>query len=171
MGKLVIIEGTDGSGKQTQSQLLNERLYNEGIKVKKISFPDYDSPSSSLVKMYLNGDFGKDAQSVNAYAASSFYGVDRYASFKTKWAKEYENGYVIISDRYTTSNIVHQASKIDDFEIQREFKEYVSKNISSLDIEKIDCVGQTLSRLSFSNSIFIPFKISKRELGAITLDT
>ena len=102
MGKLVIIEGTDGSGKQTQSQLLNERLYNEGIKVKKISFPDYDSPSSSLVKMYLNGDFGKDAQSVNAYAASSFYGVDRYASFKTKWAKEYENGYIIISDRYTT---------------------------------------------------------------------
>ena len=116
MGKLIIIEGTDGSGKQTQSQLLHDRLYNKGIKVKKISFPDYESPSSSLVKMYLNGDFGKDAQSVNAYAASSFYGVDRYASFKTKWEKEYENGYVIISDRYTTSNIVHQSSKIDDFE-------------------------------------------------------
>ena len=116
MGKLIIIEGTDGSGKQTQSQLLHDRLYNKGIKVKKISFPDYESPSSSLVKMYLNGDFGKDAQSVNAYAASSFYGVDRYASFKTKWEKEYENEYVIISDRYTTSNIVHQSSKIDDFE-------------------------------------------------------
>ena len=121
MSKLIIIEGTDGSGKQTQSQKLYERLVHDNLKVKKISFPDYDSDSSSLVKMYLNGDFGKKPEDVNPYTASSFYGVDRFASYKMKWEKEYTEGYYIISDRYTTSNMVHQCSKISDSKDKNDF--------------------------------------------------
>ncbi|WP_314011271.1 thymidylate kinase [Pseudostreptobacillus hongkongensis] len=121
MSKLIIIEGTDGSGKQTQSQKLYERLVHDNLKVKKISFPDYDSDSSSLVKMYLNGDFGKKPEDVNPYTASSFYGVDRFASYKMKWEKEYKDGYYIISDRYTTSNMVHQCSKISDSKDKNDF--------------------------------------------------
>lgn len=121
MSKLIIIEGTDGSGKQTQSQKLYERLVHDNLKVKKISFPDYDSDSSSLVKMYLNGDFGKKPEDVNPYTASSFYGVDRFASYKMKWEKEYKEGYYIISDRYTTSNMVHQCSKISDSKDKNDF--------------------------------------------------
>lgn len=121
MSKLIIIEGTDGSGKQTQSQKLYERLVHDNLKVKKISFPDYDSDSSSLVKMYLNGDFGKKPEDVNPYTASSFYGVDRFASYKMKWEKEYKEGYYIISDRYTTSNMVHQCSKLSDSKDKNNF--------------------------------------------------
>ncbi|CAM3389797.1 dTMP kinase [Pseudostreptobacillus hongkongensis] len=121
MSKLIIIEGTDSSGKQTQSQKLYERLVHDNLKVKKISFPDYDSDSSSLVKMYLNGDFGKKPEDVNPYTASSFYGVDRFASYKMKWEKEYKEGYYIISDRYTTSNMVHQCSKISDSKDKNDF--------------------------------------------------
>lgn len=111
MGKLIVIEGLDGSGKATQAKLLTEKLISEGIIVKQVSFPDYDSNSSALVKMYLNGEFGTHADDVNAYAASSFYAVDRYASFKKDWQKDYETG-VIIADRYTTSNAIHQCAKL-----------------------------------------------------------
>lgn len=111
MKKLIVIEGLDGSGKATQAKLLTEKLVSDGIKVKQVSFPDYDSDSSALVKMYLNGEFGKRADDVNAYAASSFYAVDRYASFKKNWKADYEAG-VIIADRYTTSNAIHQCAKL-----------------------------------------------------------
>lgn len=111
-GKLYVIEGSDGSGKATQSKLLYERLLKEGKDVKLISFPDYNSDSSALVKMYLAGEFGKDVKDVNVYAASSFYAVDRFASFKKDWEDFYNNGGIIIADRYTTSNMVHQAAKI-----------------------------------------------------------
>lgn len=113
-GKLFVIDGTDGSGKQTQFQKLQERLDKEGIEYRTVSFPNYDSPSSSLVKMYLSGEFGKNAKDVNPYIASTFYAADRYATFKKDFQEYYENGGIILADRYTTANMVHQSGKIED---------------------------------------------------------
>lgn len=119
MGKLIVIEGLDGSGKGTQAQLLTKHLQEmqeiseQRRPVRKVSFPDYDSNSSALVKMYLAGEFGQKPGDVNAYAASSFYAVDRYASYKKDWEETYRTG-VIIADRYTTSNAIHQCSKLDE---------------------------------------------------------
>ncbi len=112
MGKLIVIEGLDGSGKSTQLELLPNSLKELGIDCKTVSFPVYNSQSSALVKMYLAGTFGKKANDVNAYAASTFYAVDRFASFKTDWGNYYNNGGTVIAGRYTTSNAVHQASKL-----------------------------------------------------------
>ena len=106
-GKLIVLEGLDGSGKATQAKLLAENLAAQGVPVQKITFPDYASDSSALVKMYL--------------AASSFYAVDRYASYKTSWGSFYEQGGVIIADRYTTSNAVHQCSKLP----QEQWEDYL----------------------------------------------
>ena len=114
MGKLIIIEGGDGSGKATQTQRLWQRLSEEGVHVQKVEFPNYSSPSSALVKMYLGGEFGTQPDDVNPYSASTFYAVDRYASYKTLWGDFYNQGGVILSDRYTTSNMIHQAVKIKD---------------------------------------------------------
>lgn len=111
-GKLITIEGLDGSGKATQTELLCNDLSDRGVKLHRVSFPDYDQPSSALVKMYLGGEFGTDPNSVNAYAASSFYAVDRYASYQKHWREDYLNGTLIVADRYTTSNIVFQLSKL-----------------------------------------------------------
>lgn len=115
-GKLIVFEGTDGSGKATQSKLLFERLLKEGYNVKKFSFPDYDDPSSTLLKMYLGGEFGDKPDSVNCYVASSFFAVDRIASYLKKWKTDLDEGAVIILDRYTTSNMVHQTSKLPNNE-------------------------------------------------------
>ncbi len=114
MGKLIVIEGLDGSGKSTQLELLPKNLLKNGINCKSVSFPDYDSNSSALVKMYLGGEFGKKPDDVNAYAASLFYAVDRFASYKTTWGEYYNQNGVIVSGRYTTSNAVHQTSKMDE---------------------------------------------------------
>ena len=111
-GKLIVIEGLDGSGKATQAKLLAQHLASQGLPVREVTFPDYASDSSALVKMYLAGQFGPHPDDVNAYAASSFYAVDRYASYKTDWGRFYEEGGVVIADRYTTSNAVHQCSKL-----------------------------------------------------------
>lgn len=111
-GKLIVIEGLDGSGKATQAELLCNALKQSGKQVQKISFPDYDSDSSALVKMYLDGQFGSDPDDVNAYAASSFYAVDRYAGYKRNWGKFYDEGGIVVADRYTTSNAIHQCSKL-----------------------------------------------------------
>ena len=111
-GRLIVIEGLDGSGKGTQAKLLTETLQEKGIPVRQVSFPNYQSDSSALVRMYLAGTFGQKADDVNAYAASSFYAVDRYAGYKADWGKFYEEGGVIVADRYTTSNGVHQCSKL-----------------------------------------------------------
>ena len=111
-GKLIVIEGLDGSGKATQAQLLAEELRRQGRKVREISFPNYKSDSSALIKMYLSGAFGSKPDDVNAYAASSFFAVDRYAGYKSDWGAFYQDGGVIIADRYTTSNAVHQCSKL-----------------------------------------------------------
>ena len=111
MGKLIVIEGTDGSGKSTQFRLMSQRLEKDGVAFKHIVFPRYDQDSSALIRMYLGGQFGTKPSDVNAYAASSFYAVDRFASYKMDWGQWYQDGGVVLSDRYTTSNAVHQASK------------------------------------------------------------
>ena len=112
MGKLIVIEGTDGSGKSTQLDHLIARLKKEELDFRKLRFPQYDKPSSALIRMYLGGEFGDDPNAVNAYAASTFYAVDRFASYAKDWKNYYNEGGVLLSDRYTTSNAVHQASKV-----------------------------------------------------------
>lgn len=111
MGKLIVLEGTDGSGKSTQFRLMAQRLTEENVEFRRLVFPRYENESSALIRMYLGGQFGTKPSDVNAYAASAFYAVDRYASYKQDWGKWYEDGGLILSDRYTTSNAVHQASK------------------------------------------------------------
>ena len=125
MGKLFVIDGTDGSGKQTQLQKLKERLEQEKIDYRVVSFPNYDSKTSTLVKMYLSGDFGKNAKDVSPYIASTFYAADRYATFQTEYKEYYENGGIILADRYTTSNMVHQAGKIKDKEERDKFLKWL----------------------------------------------
>ena len=119
-GKLIVFEGTDGSGKSTQFQALCARVEQTGTPFRRLVFPQYQEPSSALIRMYLGGEFGSRPGDVNPYAASAFYAVDRYASYKTKWGSFYEAGGIVIADRYTTSNAVHQCSKLppeqwDDF--------------------------------------------------------
>ena len=111
MGKLIVIEGTDGSGKSTQFKELSRHLEQDGTAFRHLVFPRYDQESSALIRMYLGGQFGSRPADVNAYAASTFYAVDRYASYKMDWGQWYEDGGLILSDRYTTSNAVHQMSK------------------------------------------------------------
>lgn len=111
-GKLIVLEGTDGSGKSTQFGRLCQRLEQANIPFQKLVFPQYQEPSSALIRMYLAGEFGTHPSDVNAYAASAFYAVDRYASYKKVWGEWYENGGLVVADRYTTSNAVHQASKL-----------------------------------------------------------
>ncbi len=111
-GKLIVFEGTDGSGKSTQFKRLCRRLEEEGRGFHRLVFPRYDNPSSTLLRMYLQGEFGSHPDDVNAYAASTFYAVDRYASWKQEWEGEYGRGGLFLSDRYTTSNAVHQACKL-----------------------------------------------------------
>lgn len=112
MGRLLVLEGLDGSGKSTQTERLREALLAAGEAVRQIKLPDYDAPSSTLVRQYLAGDFGDDPQAVNAYAASSFYAVDRVASFLLDWKKDYDAGSLILADRYTTSNPIYQMTKL-----------------------------------------------------------
>ena len=140
-GKLFVIEGVDGSGKATQTDLLYQALQNEGKTVRKISFPNYDSPSSSLIKMYLNGEFGTDPQAVNAYATSVFFAVDRFASFRTDWHSFYEAGGIIIADRYVTSNLVHQAGKIEDVAEKERYIQWLSHlEYDIFGLPRPDCV-------------------------------
>lgn len=127
-GKMIVFEGTDGSGKSTQFKLLCDRVNREGKSFRQLVFPRYDQPSSALIRMYLGGEFGKNPGDVNPYAASAFYAVDRYASLKQDWGDYYQESGLILTDRYTTSNAVHQGAKcspeerpdflrwLDDFE-------------------------------------------------------
>ncbi len=138
MGKLMVIDGLDGSGKSTQLGLLDQYLQSKGVAYRQISFPDYDQPSSALVKMYLAGEFGQAADSVNAYAASSFYAVDRYASYKKFWEEGYQNGDLIVAARYTTSNAIHQMAKLpkdmwDSYLEWLEYYEYVQLGLPKPD--------------------------------------
>lgn len=126
MGRLLVIEGVDSSGKATQTSLLLNNLKKMNLDVESIEFPDYKSNSSALVKMYLSGEFGKNAEDVNPYTASAFFAVDRAASYLKKWKKSLDDGKIIIADRYTTSNFIHQASKIADLKKKDEFLSWVS---------------------------------------------
>ncbi|MBR8701952.1 Thymidylate kinase [Fusobacterium sp. DD29] len=134
MGRLIVIEGTDSSGKETQTKKLFERFEREGKKVRKISFPNYESPACAPVKMYLAGEFGDNANKVNPYPVSAMYAIDRYASYKKDWGEFYENDGILITDRYTTSNMVHQASKIAD---ENEKKKYLDW-LEDLEYEKME---------------------------------
>ena len=125
MGKLFVIDGTDGSGKQTQFNQLKERLSKDKINYKVVSFPNYDSPSSSLVKMYLSGEFGTDAKKISPYIASTFYAADRYATYQIGYKDYYENGGIILADRYTTANMVHQAGKIGNKQERKKFLDWL----------------------------------------------
>ncbi len=111
-GRLIVFEGTDGSGKATQTALLCQTLAERGIPFRRLEFPRYREESSALIRLYLAGAFGSKPGDVNAYAASTFYSVDRYASYRQDWGPFYENGGLVIADRYTTSNAVHQTPKL-----------------------------------------------------------
>ena len=123
-GNLIVIEGIDGSGKSTQYKKLCERLEKENFEFRRIVFPRYDKDSSALIREYLSGGFGTNPDDVNAYAASTFFAVDRFASFKTDWGEYYNNGGLILSDRYTTSNACHQGSKLPEGE-RKEFLQWL----------------------------------------------
>ncbi|MCL1828851.1 MAG: thymidylate kinase [Oscillospiraceae bacterium] len=113
-GKLIVLEGVDGSGKSTQYEKLCSRLEAENRPFVKLVFPRYDKESSALIRMYLKGGFGSSPNDVNPYAASTFFAVDRYASHKEEWGAHYSSGGLVLCDRYTTSNAVHQGSKLPD---------------------------------------------------------
>jgi dTMP kinase len=111
-GKLIVIDGTDGSGKATQTRLLVERLRASGVPVEIISFPSYETPTGRIVRRYLDGEFGT-AQEVGAKLASILYAEDRYAakSLIERWLSD---GRIVIADRYVSSNMGHQGSLIHD---------------------------------------------------------
>lgn len=139
-GNLIVIDGLDGSGKSTQFELIKNKLISDGINVKAISFPDYDKPSSALVKMYLNGDFSENADDVNCYAASSFYAVDRYASFKIYWENSYKNGDTILASRYVSSNAIHQMVKLPESEWDNYLEWLIDYEYNKLGLPKADKV-------------------------------
>ena len=126
MGKVIVIEGSDGSGKETQTRLLFEYLQAQGQPVRKMTYPNYESDSSALVRMYLGREFGGDAFAVNPYVTSAFYAVDRFASYLKEWKEFYESGddHVVICDRYVTSNMLHQAAKLDTPEEKTAFLDW-----------------------------------------------
>lgn len=141
MGKLIVFEGTDGSGKATQTELLYRYLAEKAFPVKKVEFPNYQSPSSGLIKMYLRGDFGAHPNDVSPYVASTFYAVDRFAGFKTEWGNFYNEGGLILADRYTTSNLIHQMSKIADPVDREKFAAWlVDLEYKKFQLPEPDCV-------------------------------
>lgn len=139
-GKLIVLEGIDGSGKSAQYRRLCAKLERDGIKYDHIVFPRYNNPSSALIRMYLGGEFGKHPGDVNAYTASTFYAVDRFASFNQEWGEIYNNGGLIISDRYTTSNAVHQGSKLSGDEQREYFKWLADLEYEKMGLPKPDLV-------------------------------
>lgn len=139
-GKVIVIDGLDGSGKTTQFELIKKELQAKNTPVKAISFPNYDSPSSELIKMYLSGAFSKSADDVNAYAASSFYAVDRYASYKLYWEKEYNSGELILASRYVSSNAIHQMVKLPKNEWDSYLEWLTDYEYNKLQLPKADKV-------------------------------
>ena len=162
-GKLIVFEGIDGSGKSTQFKLLTERLEKEGIPFRKVVFPRYQESSSSLLRSYLSGEFGSKPSDVNAFAASTFFFVDRFASFKSDWGEYYKNGGTIICDRYTTSNAIHQGAKLPENELNAfldwlydfEFRLMELPRpdfVLYMDIDHDSCVRQMEARQSATNT-------------------
>ena len=141
MGKLIVIEGTDSSGKETQTKKLYERLEKEIANVRKLSFPNYKSPACEPVKMYLAGAFGDNALDINPYPVSTMFAIDRYASYKMEWEKFYQDGGIIVTDRYTTSNMVHQASKIESIDKKNEYLDWLEElEYSKMGIPRPDLI-------------------------------
>lgn len=136
---LIVIDGLDGSGKSTQLDIINDKLSQE-YTVKAISFPDYDKPSSTLVKMYLSGEISENAADINAYAASSFYAADRYISYKKYWEENYKNGELILAGRYVTSNAIHQMSKLPENEWDSYLEWLEDYEYSKLGLPRPNCV-------------------------------
>lgn len=151
-GRLIVLEGLDGSGKATQTQILTDYLKSIGINAHKVTFPNYEDSSSALVKMYLNSEFGSSPEDVNSYAASSFYAVDRYASYMKYWGKLYHSGATIISDRYTTSNMIYQLSKLD----KSKWDEYISW------LEDYEYVKLGIPRPDLTIYLDMPIEVSQR---------
>ena len=149
-GKLIVLEGIDGSGKSTQYARLCEHFEIDSIRFRKVVFPRYDNESSALIRMYLAGDFGKKPSDVNAYAASAFYAVDRYASFKTDWGDWYENGGIVLCDRYTTSNACHQGSKLSEEELPGFLNWLTEFEYVQLELPRPDLVIYLNTELSLS---------------------
>ena len=139
-GKLIVLEGIDGSGKSAQFRRLCARLEKDGIDYNHIVFPRYDQESSALIRMYLNGEFGTRPDDVNAYTASTFFAVDRFASYKKDWGAIYEDGGLFLSDRYTTSNAVHQGSKLSDDELPAFFRWLSDLEYGKMGLPKPDLV-------------------------------
>lgn len=139
-GKLIVLEGIDGSGKSSQYRRLCARMENKNIDYNHIVFPRYDKDSSALIRMYLSGQFGSHPGDVNPYAASTFYAVDRFASYREEWGKIYENGGLILSDRYTTSNAVHQGSKLPEDELPEFFDWLYDLEYGKMGLPKPDMV-------------------------------
>ena len=139
-GKLIVLEGIDGSGKSAQFRRLCARLEQDGIEYNHIVFPRYNEESSALIRMYLNGDFGTNPNDVNPYTASTFFAVDRYASYKKDWGSIYENGGIFLSDRYTTSNAVHQGCKLPDEELPAFFSWLTDLEYNKMGLPEPDLV-------------------------------
>jgi len=140
LGNIIVFEGIDGSGKSTQFELICERLKAQGRQFRRLSFPRYDNPSSMLIRMYLGGDFGENPDDVNAYAASSFFAADRYASFVQDWGEYYKSGGLILTDRYTTSNALHQGAKMDTARRMQFFKWLYDYEFSLIGLPEPDLV-------------------------------
>ena len=139
-GSLVVFEGIDGSGKSTQFDMMCTHLAYEGKGFKRIRFPRYDEPSAALLKMYLNGEFGSDPKAVNPYAASAFFMVDRIASYLTDWKDAYEGGGLVVADRYTTSNAVHQGAKMSYHKRETFFKWLYEYEFNLIELPKPNIV-------------------------------
>lgn len=154
-GKLVVLEGLDGSGKATQTALLCQALKQQHIPCRKVSFPDYTQPSSALVRMYLDGKFGPHPEDVSAYAAASFYAADRFASYRQFWQTDYQQGTLMVADRYTTSNLIYQTTKLPRSEWQA-FMDWVQ----DFEYEKLG-----LPRPSLTLYLDMPPEVSQQLLG------
>jgi dTMP kinase len=161
LGRLIVFEGIDGSGKSTQSRIVRERLENSGIRFRSVTFPRYDKPSAALIKMYLGGEFGTDPSDVNPYAASCFYAVDRYASFKQDWKDYYTDGGLIVTDRYTTSNAIHQGSKLPEAEREGFFRWLYDFEFNLMGLPRPDAVIY----------MDIPFELALRRIAERDLAT
>ena len=140
MGRMIVIDGLDGSGKATQAELLKNRLTEKGYEIFSLDLPYYDDPSSTLVKMYLNGEMGDKPGDVNCYAASSFFAVDRYASYKKHWEKEYNSEKITVANRYTTSNACHQMTKLDESQWDSYLEWLFDFEYNKLGVPSPDCV-------------------------------
>ncbi len=163
-GKLIVIEsGTDASGKATQTETLFSRLKVEGIPVHKVEYPDYKSKSSALIKMYLNGEFGEQAETTNPYAVSTFFSVDRYASYKKEWQELYREGKIIIADRYTTSNMVHQGAKYDNVDRRQEYLQWLyDLEFNKFKLPVPDCVIFLKMPPEISNELMNKRRLKKK---------